>query len=90
MPSVPIAYLILAHRRPLQLARLIDRLRTSNARFYERLLSSGKLFARKLDDRVDSEILDLPDREALAARAGARLSEAAEAVAHHGAVRRPA
>jgi Core-2/I-Branching enzyme len=34
MPSVPIAYLILAHKRPLQLARLVDRLRTPNSRFF--------------------------------------------------------
>lgn len=34
MPGVPIAYLILAHHRPRQLARLIDRLRTPTARFF--------------------------------------------------------
>jgi core-2/I-Branching enzyme len=34
MPRVPIAYLIRAHHRPHQLARLIDRLRTPNARFF--------------------------------------------------------
>ena len=34
MPRVPIAYLIRAHHRPQQLARLVDRLRTPNARFF--------------------------------------------------------
>jgi hypothetical protein len=34
MPRVPIAYLIRAHHRPHQLARLVDRLRTPNARFF--------------------------------------------------------
>lgn len=36
----------------------------------ERLLASGKLFARKFDVHVDGAILDLIDREALGARAG--------------------
>jgi hypothetical protein len=34
MPGVPIAYLIRAHHRPLQLARLVERLRTPDARFF--------------------------------------------------------
>src|SRR5919108_5824681 len=34
MPRVSIAYLIRAHHRPAQLARLIDRLRTPSARFF--------------------------------------------------------
>lgn len=34
MTAVPIAYLILAHHRPRQLARLVDRLRTPRSRFY--------------------------------------------------------
>lgn len=34
MPAVPIAYLIRAHHRPRQLARLIARLRTPTARFF--------------------------------------------------------
>lgn len=34
MPGVPIAYLIRAHHRPLQLARLVERLRTPGARFF--------------------------------------------------------
>jgi Core-2/I-Branching enzyme len=43
---------------------------TFTAADLERLLGSGKLFARKFDAEVDGEILDLIDREALGTTAG--------------------